>query len=142
MEKIHKVLAEQIADLEINEVVPCETAMQSIYFDRTEKDNFKWLEAISEAVKMARHFEIHCWNEETEWVELAQKYGTLKDSTWKYGKIIVGEVTPEFTNMLLGTEKPKDTEIYNKMTPFFNVFLDDNFQSCHYGTEIYIGENE
>ena len=30
------------------------------------------------------------------------------------------------------------TEIYNKMTPFFNVFLDDKFQSCHYGTELYL----
>ena len=34
--------------------------------------------------------------------------------------------------------KPIDIEIENKMTPFFNVFLDDKFQSCHYGTERYI----
>ena len=40
--------------------------------------------------------------------------------------------------MLLSQPKPTDTEIENKMTPFFNVFLDDKFQSCHYGTELYI----
>ena len=40
--------------------------------------------------------------------------------------------------MLLGMSKPQDTEIYNKMTPFFNVFLDDSFQSSHYGTEVYV----
>ena len=40
--------------------------------------------------------------------------------------------------MLLDLPKPTDTEIYNKMTPFFNVFLDDNFDSSHYGTEIYL----
>ena len=40
--------------------------------------------------------------------------------------------------MLLGLPKPTDTEIYNKMTPFFNVFLDSNFDSSHYGTEIYL----
>lgn len=51
--------------------------------------------------------------------------------------MITGEVTSEFINMLLSMEKPKDTEIYNKMTPF----LDDNFQSCHYGTEIHIEDN-
>ena len=55
--------------------------------------------------------------------------------------MITGEVTSEFIDMLLGMEKPKDTEIYNKMTPFFNVFLDDSFQSCHYGTEIHVEEN-
>ena len=54
-------------------------------------------------------------------------------------KIIEGEVTPEFVDMILGMPKPTDVEIYNKMTPFFNIFLDDtNFQSCHYGTEIYM----
>lgn len=43
--------------------------------------------------------------------------------------------------MILGMPKPTDIEIYNKMTPFFNVFLDDyNFQSSQYGTEIYIKE--
>jgi len=72
-----------------------------------------------------------------EWIELALQYGKLKDGDWKYGKIITGEVTPQFIDMLLGQHKPADTEAYNKMTPFFNVFLDDNFQSCHYGTEIY-----
>ena len=30
------------------------------------------------------------------------------------------------------------SETDNKMTPFFNVFLDDKFQSCHYGTELYL----
>ena len=69
---------------------------------------------------------------------LACFYGSLKDDDWQYGKIITGNVTPEFVQMLLGQPKPADTEIYNKMTPFFNVFLDDKFQSCHYGTELYI----
>lgn len=55
------------------------------------------------------------------------KYGTLKDSDWKYGKIIAATVTPEFSSMLLNMPKPQDIEIYNKMTPFFNVFLDGGF---------------
>ena len=40
--------------------------------------------------------------------------------------------------MLLDLPKPTDTEIYNKMTPFFNVFLDNSFDSSHYGTEVYL----
>ncbi len=66
------------------------------------------------------------------------QYGTLKESDWKYGKIIAGIVTPVFASMLLHMPKPAGTEIYNKMTPFFNVFLDDCFFSSHYGTEVYI----
>lgn len=142
MKELENALAEQIADLEINTSEPCETAVESVYLDRTEADNSRWLEIITPKVGSAKQFEIHCWNEETEWIEVALQYGVLKDSTWKYGKAITGDVTQDFINMLLNMEKPKDTEIYNKMTPFFNVFLDDDFQSCHYGTEIYIEEKK
>jgi len=113
--------------------------MKEIYLDRTEKDNSEWLALIETAIKTSKRFEIHCWNEETDWIEFALKYGTLKESTWRYGKVIEGDVTPEFVTMILEMPKPTDIEIYNKMTPFFNIFLDDiKFQSCHYGTEIYI----
>ena len=109
-----------------------------ITFDREETENSKWKALLLERLKTAKTFEIHCWNEETEWIELALQYGNLKESDWQYGKIIVGSVTPEFTSMLLALPKPTDTEIYNKMTPFFNVFLDNGFSSSHYGTEVYI----
>ena len=138
MKDLENVLDEKIFDLKVNEVSPCETELHSVYLDRSEKDNSKWVEMLTEALKGAKTFEIHCWNEENEWIDLALKYGTLKDSDWKYGEIIVGTVTPEFSNMLLNMPKPQDIEIYNKMTPFFNVFLDGSFQSCHYGTEVYV----
>ena len=137
---LENVLAEQIFDLKVNEESPCETELQSVYLDRSEKDNSKWVEMLTEALKDAKTFEIHCWNEENEWIEVALKYGNLKESDWKYGKIVAGNVTKEFSDMILSMPKPQDIEIYNKMTPFFNVFLDDSFQSCHYGTEVYVGE--
>mgnify|MGYP003296028099 FL=1 len=141
MKELEKVLMEQIANMEVNELPECISEMQEIYLDRTEKDNSKWLELITEALKISKRFEIHCWNEEADRIEFALKYGNLKESTWKYGKIIEGDVTPEFVTMILDMPKPTDIEIYNKMTPFFNIFLDDyDFQSSHYGTEIYIKE--
>ncbi len=122
---------------------PAEPAIQmfseSIYFDYTEKDNTRWLALITDALKTAKTFEIHCWNEETEWIALALEYGKLKESDWTYGKVITGEVTPAFTEMLLSQPKPADLDAANKMTPFFNIFLDDTFQSSHWGTEIYCG---
>ncbi|MBQ8547828.1 MAG: hypothetical protein IJ427_04945 [Lachnospiraceae bacterium] len=120
------------------EAPACEKEVYPIYFDRTEKDNSKWLELLKEALKTAKTFEIHCWNGEDEWIAVALRYGKLKESDWTYGKMITGEVTPEFADMLLTMPKPQDTEIENKMTPFFNVFLASGFQSSHYGTEVVI----
>ena len=111
---------------------------EMVTLDKSEQDNHKWLSYVAAALNSAKTFEIHCWNEESMWIELALRYGKLKDDDWRYGKIITGDVTPEFVQMLLSQPKPTDIEIENKMTPFFNVFLDDTFQSCHYGTELYI----
>ena len=111
--------------------------MKSIYFDGTEPNNIRWYNLIKEKLETAKRFEIHCWTEEIEEINLALKFGTLKETTWAYGKIIEGEVTEKFCSFILEHPKPTDTEIYNKMTPFFNIFLDDDFQSCHYGTEVH-----
>lgn len=138
LEDLEKALSGLVMDLKPASEVPVDyVPFESIEFDRSEKDNTKWIELITGYLNTAKTFEIHCWNEEQEWIELALQFGELKDDSWKYGKIITGEVTPQFIDMLLGHPKPADTEVYNKMTPFFNVFLDDNFQSSHYGTENY-----
>ncbi len=121
-----------------NEASACEKEIYPIYFDRTETDNSKWLELLKEALKTAKTFEIHCWNGEEELIAVALRYGKLKESDWTYGKMVTGEVTLDFADMLLTMPKPQDTEIENKMTPFFNVFLDSGFQSSHYGTEVVI----
>lgn len=102
-------------------------------------DNIEWKNFISKYINTAKRFEIHCWNEENEYLEKALKFGTIKNSEWEYGNIVEGDVTDAFIKMILSTPKPTDTELYNKMTPFFNIFLDDNYSSSHYGTEVYIG---
>ena len=51
-------------ELEVYEKSSCETEMyDEVYLDRTEKNNSKWLELMTEALKGAKTFEIHCWNE-------------------------------------------------------------------------------
>ena len=137
-EDLKKALSGAIMDLKPAPIPDEVIEFEEVTLDRSEGDNSKWVSYISAALKVAKTFEIHCWSEETEWIELTLQYGCLKDDDWQYGKIITGEVTPEFVQMLLGLPKPADTEIYNKMTPFFNVFLDDKFQSCHYGTDLVI----
>ena len=138
LNELEQALSGAIMDLKPAPIPDESLECELVTLDRGETDNAKWLAYITAALKDAKTFEIHCWNEESEWIELALRYGTLKDDDWQYGKIITGDVTPEFVQMLLGQPKPTDTEIDNKMTPFFNVFLGDKFQSCHYGTELYL----
>ena len=47
---------------------------------------------MAEHLKTAKTFEIHCWKEETEWIDCALQYGTRKESDWQYGTIITGPV--------------------------------------------------
>ena len=75
--------------------------------------------------------------------KMALQYGRLKKTEWRYGKVIEGAVTKELAEFLLSLPKPSDTEVYNKMTPFFSIFLDNGFSSEHYGTELNgVKENE
>ena len=96
----------------------------------------EWKKIISVKLKSASSFEIHCWNEEQTEIEMALQYGRIKETDWNYGKVIAGAVTKGFADYLLSLPKPADTEAYNKMTPFFSIFLDNGFSSEHYGTEL------
>ena len=136
---LKKALSGAIMDLKPAPIPVEVVEFEEVTLDRLEVDNSKWVSYITAALKDAKTFEIHCWNEETEWIELALQYGSLKDDDWRHGKIITGEVTAEFIEMILAQPKPTDIEAANKMTPFFNIFLDDTFQSSHWGCEIYYG---
>lgn len=96
----------------------------------------EWKSIISEKLKTAEKFEIHCWEDEVCFIELALKYGSKKNCDWS-GTIIEGEVTEEFRQMILNQPEPQDKEIYDKFTPFFSIFLDNKFFSEHYGTELH-----
>lgn len=98
--------------------------------------NDAWRQILSKKLGSASRFEIHCWKEETNEIQQALQFGTVKACSWEYGTIIEGRVTTEFVEYLLSLPKPTDTEIYNKMTPFFSIFLDNGFSSEHYGTEL------
>ena len=114
--------------------------LKGIELDYTYQTNEKWKEIIAVYLKGAINFEIHCWDGEIEEIAAAPSYGELKKADWQYGKIIVGLVTLEFIDFLLEQEKPEDTDIYNKMTLFFSIFLDNGFSSEHYGIELHITE--
>ena len=106
-------------------------------FDNTKKTNDEWKRITEEQLRTATYFEIHCWNDETDYIQLALKYGEIKPDSWQHGTIICGEVTQSFCEMLLGMPKPDPSgDGYNKMTPFFTIHLDNGYWSEHYGTEL------
>ena len=106
---------------------------------KEETTDQKWKDLIREQLSSAKSFEIHCWADESVWIELALRYGQLKETDWAYGKVVTGEVTPDFAAMILGLPKPPGNEMENnRMTPFFSIFLDNGFSSSHYGAEVYL----
>ncbi len=108
----------------------------AIEIDDTSDSNEEWKKIMSVKLENASRFEIHCWKEEYEVIEMALRYGSLRETEWEFGSIIEGTVTDGFKDYLLSLPKPVDTGIYNKMTPFFSIFLDNGFSSEHYGTEL------
>ena len=76
-------------------------SLKSLYFDAAEPDSQRWKMLVEKHAKRAQTFEIHCWKEEPEWIDLALQYGIPKETDWPYGTVISGPVTPEFLHMLL-----------------------------------------
>ena len=141
MKQLQNVLESQVDALEPAPFQPIdgeEWEWETVSFDGKEKDNSAWLALISEHIRSATSFEIQCWEDEVEEMILALQYGEIKPSNWKKGTIVEGSVTPDFIRMVLEMPKPMDREIYNKMTPFFDIAFDNGFSSQHYGTEVII----
>lgn len=110
---------------------------RSIPFEQSGAISYEeWKKMMAAALKSSRHFEIHCWKDELEAIEIALAFGKVKDDPWAYGVMIAGEVTPAFINFILSLPKPPGNALEsNPMTPFFTIALDNGFWSEHYGTE-------
>ena len=81
-------------------------------------------------------FEIRCWREEISEIENASWYGVSAADS--YEVFIKGVVTDGLLKEWL-TEEPADKTIYNKMTKYFTIHVENdlcNLWSEHYGTEM------
>lgn len=95
-----------------------------------------WKKIIHEELLCSSSFDIHCWNNETEIIKLALKFGAEKSFDWDLGQVITGSVTSEFIQFITGMKKPEEKELSGIFTPFFSIFLDTGFSSEHYGNEL------
>lgn len=97
-----------------------------------------WNEIVRTCAVVGDPFEIHCWSDERAEVKAALRFGHRVTSTWRDGTVIQGRITKDFLSYLTESRKPQDTDIYNKMTPFFTIIFGNTLHSEHYGTEIII----
>ena len=112
-----------------------------ILVNRNKKDKRWWNDLVRACAVIGDSFEIHCWYDESDAMRQALRYGHKETSTWHGGTVIKGVITREFISFLTEAPKPTDTEIYNKMTPFFSIFFGNRLYSEHYGTEMTISKH-
>lgn len=111
-----------------------------ILVSREKKDKQWWNELVRACAVIGDPFEIHCWYDERAEISQALRYGQLAKSNWHGGMVIKGRITRDFLSFLTDAGKPSDTEIYNKMTPFFTIQFGNRLYSEHYGTEMSISK--
>ena len=118
------------------------TIMIFIEILSTPPNNIWWQQLICLYLKfnIGNSFSIHCWNDELKEIYYAKQFGTAQSDQWKYGTIISGKINEKFIDFVISSSKDLVIQHSNdiKMTPFFNIFLDNQFYSSHYGTEINI----
>ena len=107
---------------------------------RNYPDKKWWNEIVRACAVIGDPFEIHFWSDEREETKAALQFGHKVTSSWSGGTVIQGRITKEFLSYLTESKKPQDTEIYNKMTPFFTIVFGNTLHSEHYGTEIIISK--
>ena len=116
--------------------------MQSIQLISRLDNNKWWKDLFIHYANKGKTFEIRCLDEEIESIELISKFGIAQKSKTTKEIIITGDITNKFIDLIVKEEMPEDQNIYNKMTQFFTINIDKSYTSAHYGTEIYIDEDE
>ncbi|HIV47667.1 MAG TPA: hypothetical protein H9749_07660 [Candidatus Acutalibacter stercorigallinarum] len=97
-----------------------------------------WKKIMRHFARAGDSFEIRCWREEISEIENASWYGVSAEDSYEVS--IKGIVTDGLLKEWL-TEEPTDKTIYNKMTKYFTIHVENdlyNLWSEHYGTEMAI----
>ena len=98
-----------------------------------EKVDREWLQRlIRHFAKPGADFELHCWNEETEAIRLAQTIAQPLETNWQHGVYFKGRVTQENLPVLTAVQEGEDA------TTFFDIVIHDDLWCQHWGTEIII----
>lgn len=97
-----------------------------------------WKKIIQHFVKPGDEIEIRCWNEENEEIKRAMSYGRPIQIDSNFQTAIKCIVTKQIIKEILSLPEPMDKAVYNKMTEFFTIIVENKIYSEHYGTELYL----
>ena len=75
-----------------------------IEFDYTQPTNQQWKDIIKQHLQTTISFEIHCWEEETKWIDATLQYGELKETEWSYTPFFSIFLDSGFSSEHYGTE--------------------------------------
>ena len=104
--------------------------------DSNVMDNHWWKKLFRMHAAVGEYFEIHCWNDEKDALQVAETFGKAACYTIPDLKIVHGHLTERLITYMEHCMKPIECECYNKMVPFFTIRIGDHFSSEKYGTEI------
>ena len=79
--------------------------MQSIQLISRIDNNKWWKNLFIHYASKGKSFEIRCWDEEIESIELISKFGTVKKSKTTKEIIITGDITNKFIDLIVKEEK-------------------------------------
>ena len=98
-----------------------------------ERVDREWLKKlIGHFAKTGSAFELHCWNEETEAIALAESIAKPKETDWQHGVFFEGVVSEENIPVLTMITDGEEA------TPFFDILIGGDLCCEHWGNEIYI----
>jgi len=84
-----------------------------------------WKKIIQYFVKPGDEIEIRCWNEEKEEIKKAMSYGRPIQIESNFQTAIKGIVTEQMIKEFLTLPEPVDKVVYNKMTEFFTILVEN-----------------
>lgn len=82
------------------------------------------------------YFEIHCWKNENDEIQMASQFGEIACFDIPSIKIIHGTVNERFISFILNEEMSCETKFYNKIVPFYTVHIGNHFSIEDYGTRM------
>ena len=107
-----------------------------ISVEKPSADYQLWKDIFKIFADPGEYFEIHCWKNENDEIQMASQFGEIACFDIPSITIIYGTVNERFIAFILNEEMPYEKKFYNKIVPFYTVHIGDHFSFEDYGTRI------
>lgn len=95
-----------------------------------------WKDIFKIFANPGEYFEIHCWKNENDEIQMASQFGEIACFDIPSIKIIHGTVNERFIAFILNEDILCEKKFYNKIVPFYTVHIGDHFSFKDYGARM------